>query len=375
MMDFAALQDLPVIDAHIHLPFPSLCKDLEKLTSEMRIGRVNLVSTPDMTDINHNAAVIAYKFSHPQTTFICGGLDHFSVMSDPSQMPAAFFEQVKALRSAGFDGLKLLESKPIARKLINIPLDGPVYAPMWEALEQMQMPVVWHVADPEEFWDLAKCPDWVKNAGWFYGDGTYPLKETLYREVENVVTRHPKLKVILAHFFFLSADLPRAAAFLDAHPNVCFDLTPGSEMFFNFNADLQTAREFFIKYQDRLIFGTDSGASAVGKPEQPLNQAETLGRTYFVRQFLEEPEILNIPDGVAHWKRPGTDLHGLGLPHESLEKIYAGNFMRLFGPSPASLDTKICGRILEAQAGFIDQRAGTKVNSPARVVANKLNML
>jgi predicted TIM-barrel fold metal-dependent hydrolase len=290
-------------------------------------------------------------------------------------MPQALAQQIDSFKSAGFDGLKLLESKPIARKMINIPLDGPIYAPMWEAVVKNDLPVVWHVADPEEFWDFQKCPDWVKKAGWFYGDGTYPLKEALYSEVEAIVTRHPELKVILAHFFFLSADLPRAAAFLDAHPNVCFDLTPGSEMFFNFSTDLQAARDFFIRFQDRLIFGTDSGASAVGHPGQPLNRAETLGRTYFVRTFLEKDGALEIPGGVSHWERPGITLNGLGLPEEVLKKIYAENFIRLFGEQPALLNRQACLQMLEFQTDFIDKRAGTLVESPARKVLQLLNTL
>jgi predicted TIM-barrel fold metal-dependent hydrolase len=372
MIDFASLQQIPIIDAHIHLPFPALIPDLEELTSEMTIQRVNLVSTPDISSVTHNPAVIAYKLAHPQTTYICGGLDHFSVQIDPSQMPRALAQQIDAFKAAGFDGLKLLESKPIARKMINIPLDGPVYAPMWEAVVKNNLPVVWHVADPEEFWDFQKCPDWVKNAGWFYGDGTYPLKETLYSEVEAIVTRHPDLKVILAHFFFLSADLPRAAAFLTAHPNVCYDLTPGSEMFFNFNTNLEAARDFFIRFQDRLIFGTDSGASAVGHPGQPLNRAETLGRTFFVRTFLEKDGPLEIPEGVSHWERPGITLKGLGLPEKVLKKIYAENFMRLFGDQPAPLNKQAALEMLEFQADFIDKRAGTPVDSPARQVCQHL---
>lgn len=373
-MDFSLLRNLPLLDAHIHLPFPSLTADLEKFTREMNIERINLVSTPDMAEVNHNPAVIYYKSLHPKTTYICGGLDHFSVQAAPAQMPEAFARQVAAMKAAGFDGLKLLESKPIARKIINIPLDGSVYAPMWAEMENLSFPVVWHVADPEEFWDPDKCPDWVKNSGWFYGGGSYPLKEDLDAEVETVVTRHPALKVILAHFFFLSADLPRAAAFLDAHANVCFDLTPGSEMFFNFMADREATKEFFLHYQDRLIFGTDSGASAVGKPDQPLNREETLGRTFFVRCFLEQDGPLEIPQGVSHWKRPDKLIYGLNLPTAVLEKIYHANFERLFGSSPAKLVQTKAVEILEAQADFMDKRAGSPVNSPARQVAMKLIM-
>ncbi len=371
-MDFNSLRNMPVLDAHIHLPFPGLTGDLEALTHEMNIDRVNLVSTPDIDTVNHNAAVLYYKFLHPATTFICGGLDHFSVQLNPSQMPAALARQVTEMHEAGFDGLKLLESKPVARKVINLPLDGPVYAPMWAEVERLHLPVVWHVADPEEFWDAEKCPAWVKNSGWFYGDGTYPLKEELYAEVEAVVTRHPQLKVILAHFFFLSADLPRAAAFLEAHPNVCFDLTPGSEMFFNFMADLKASREFFLRFQDRLIFGTDTGASAVGKPAQPLNRDETLGRTFFVRSFLEREGQLEIPQGVAHWRRPGKELYGLNLEPEVLEKIYWTNFERLFSRTPASINPEKAIALLSAQAEFMDKRAGAPVDSYARQVAMKI---
>ncbi|MHC1740389.1 MAG: amidohydrolase family protein [Anaerolineaceae bacterium] len=372
-MDFNSLRHLPVLDAHIHLPYPALIPDLENLTHEMNIGRVNLVSTPDMVDIDHNPAVLLYKALNPTTTFICGGLDHFSVQLAPNQMPEAFAQQVSDLHSAGFDGLKLLESKPIARKIINVPLDGPVYAPMWAELERAAFPVVWHVADPEEFWDAEKCPAWVKNSGWFYGDGTFPLKETLYAEVDAVVSRHPGLKVILAHFYFLSADLPRASAFLDVHPNVCFDLTPGSEMFFNFMNDRDATREFFLKYQDRLLFGTDSGASAVNKPGEPLNRSETLGRTYFVRTFLEQDDLLQIPEGVSHWNRPGCNVYGLGLQDSALQKIYSENFERLFGKSPADLKIAQAVDLLEKQADFMDKRAGAPIDSYARQVVKKLS--
>jgi predicted TIM-barrel fold metal-dependent hydrolase len=192
--------------------------------------------------------------------------------------------------------------------------------------------------------------------------------------VETIANRHPAQKIILAHFFFLSADLLRAAVFLDAHPNICFDLTPGSEMFFNFMTGTEASRDFFLRYQDRLIFGTDSGASAVGKPGQTLNREETLGRTFFVRSFLEQDGLLEIPQGVAHWKRPGKQLRGIGLPVDVLKKIYCSNFERLFGSSPAKLLLPKAVEILEAQAEFMDKRAGSPVNSPARQVAMKLIM-
>ena len=115
-----------------------------------------------------------------------------------------------------------------------------------------------HVADPEECWDKDLIPDWAFAAGYFYGDGTYVEKETLYTEVEDVLTRFPGLRIILAHCFFMSADLERLDALMQRHPNVCLDIVSGTEMYWNFGRRPDDWRAFFLKYQDRIIYGTDN---------------------------------------------------------------------------------------------------------------------
>ena len=62
------------------------------------------------------------------------------------------------------------------------------------------------------------------------------MQTRLIAEVERILEQHPRLKLILAHFCFLSGDLARAAAFLDRWPNVCYDITPGDEMYVRFSA-------------------------------------------------------------------------------------------------------------------------------------------
>jgi predicted TIM-barrel fold metal-dependent hydrolase len=89
---------------------------------------------------------------------------------------------------------------------------------MWPTVESLGLPVVWHASDPEEFWDSERCPVRARESGFFYGDGMVPPQEVFYREVETVLACWPGLRVVLAHFFFLSNDLKRAAAFLEARP-------------------------------------------------------------------------------------------------------------------------------------------------------------
>jgi uncharacterized protein YeaO (DUF488 family) len=79
----------------------------------------------------------------------------------------------------------------------------------------------------------------------------------MYRQVENVMARYPKLRTSMAHLYFTSDDRAHAERVLNAHPDFWLDLTPGSEMYHAFLADPEGWRAFFETYQDRLVFGTD----------------------------------------------------------------------------------------------------------------------
>ncbi len=377
-MDFSHFAPIPVVDGHIHFPHPELMDDLVAVTERIGLARANLVAVPDLQAINQNPALVHFKVHHPERAYVCGALDYTQMWADPASASEVLAAQIATLKAIGFDGLKLVEGKPVVRRLLAMPFDGPEYAGMWAALEEQGFPVVFHVADPEEFWDAERCPDWARAQGWFYGDGTYPLKEDLYAEVGRVLERHPDLKVVFAHFYFLSADLARAGAFLDAHPHVCFDLTPGVEMYVNFARDLEAARDFFVEYQDRLVYGTDIGATAVQRdPAQGLDWDDSLGRAWIVRRFLETDGPFSAPEGIGHDLGMDSEgFRGIALPSDVLEKIYRVNFERLFGAAPAPLNRDAALVELERMAAALDARAGEgPVESPARRVARRLATL
>ncbi len=161
-----------------------------------------------------------------------------------------YFEQLCDGMKMGFDGIKFLEGKPDIRKRLGFSLSDPRYDLVFEKLEKDGVPIVYHVADPQKFWNN---PD----AYCYYGDGSFQTKDQLYREVDEILFKFPKLKITFAHFYFLAAELERAAEFLDKHENVSFDLAPGREMFHELAEDIPAAREFFKKYKNRLIWGSD----------------------------------------------------------------------------------------------------------------------
>lgn len=326
-MDFNSFASLPVIDGHVHFIHPEYLSEMLALLDEAGCARANLVCMPNPDASTHNPAALYFKEKHPDKVFISAALEYGPALADLTRAPAVLAAQIRTLKARGFDGLKLIEGKPQVRKLLPHPLDGPLYAEMWAALEEEQLPVVLHVADPDEFWDARACPDWARQSGWDYSDGSYPSKEDLYSEVDRILARHPRLKITLAHFYFLSTQLDRAARFLDAHPSVNFDVTPHTGMYKDFSDHPAQARQFFMNYQDRIIYGTDLDT-------RPLLRGES-GRAFMrfipwlVRSALET-------DGEFSNDQK-TRYHGLGLPLEVLKKIYCANFERVYGLNVGAL--------------------------------------
>lgn len=311
---------LPIIDGHVHFAHPERMADIVALMDAVPCARFNLVCLPNPDGTTQNAAALYFKEHHPERVCLSGALAYGPALADLARAPMLLAEQVRALQGQGFDGLKLIEGKPQVRKLLPFPLDGPLYAPMWATLEAEQFPVILHVADPDEFWDAERCPDWARRCGWDYSDGSYPSKEDLYAEMDHVLARHPRLKIVLAHFCFLSRDLERAARFLDAHPTVCLDLAPHIDMYADFGREPSAARAFFLRYQERIIYGTDTDTRAIVRGPEGVRLMRFLPQ--LIRACLEQNGTLALSGPTLY--------RGLDLPRQALERIYHANFERVF---------------------------------------------
>ena len=279
----------PVFDCHIHYGHPSLMPSLIQTCKDLRIDRFNIVCTPHQERLSLVPDALHLKAHYPEKVFVFGGLNVAAYFMAQQQVGEIFAEFIDLLLASGCDGIKMIEGKPEMRKMLPVPpFDSDAFAPYWEKLSRIQLPVLMHINDPEEFWDAQKAPDWARARGWFYGDGSYINNEIQYKEIFNVLDRHPGLKVIFAHFLFMSAQQSRLVDLLDRYPNIYIDLTPGIEMYHNFTANIQRTRDFFIKYQDRILFGTDIGAKALLlKADDGIDFNESHERVFLIRNFLE----------------------------------------------------------------------------------------
>jgi predicted TIM-barrel fold metal-dependent hydrolase len=318
----SSYKDIPVFDSHTHV-----MKGLEGIEQLVRLKEMfnfkwmNTLSVSAMGDITQNPLCALLKALYPEKNYIFGGLLH---VEEVLKEGYDYLSQTKNLISLGFDGMKMIEGKPGVRRELNKPMDDPSYDEYYRFLEEEKITVLLHIADPETFWDRETIPEWAYNNGWFYGDGSYTAKEELYNEVDRLLSKFPKLHAIFAHFYFLSADLEKAAEFLDKWENVSIDLTPGTEMYPNFAKQPERWKEFFVKYQDRIIFGTD-----VCDYSSDIELENMIKTVKITRMFLETDKEYQVWD---------LKLKGIALEKEVLEKIYYKNFLRYVGTESKKLD-------------------------------------
>ncbi len=241
----------------------------------------------------------------------------------------------------GFDGVKSLEEKPDVRKFTGRSIADPIFDPVYDRMEALQVPFVLHAADPGFAWTRALCTQYMLDHGRCYDAPGYLSKEEIYAEVDEMLAKHPHLRLTLAHFYFLSDDLPRAAKFLDAHPQVCFDLVPGREMYTDFGNHVPEARAFFARYADRMIFGTDINSYGANDPHTAQYHRDLFAYTKAMIDENGEREFC------------GKTYRGMGLPTDLCEKIFYTNAMHfLHDRTPKPIDRALAIQALAAQKPY-----------------------
>ena len=323
-----------IVDCHQHLRSVDEADRLVEIADAVGLERFGIVCTTSPESVNANPPALVCKARNPKRVYVLCGLDHSKHMSHGVKDAPALAEQVDRLIEMGVDGIKMIEGKPTTHRYLPVGLDEAYFEEYFARVEERGFPILWHVNDPEEFWEPALLPNWAAKHDWGY-DETDVQKEDQYAQVARVLERHPDLVVIFAHFYFLSADLPRAAALLGSFENVHLDLAPGIEMLYNMSKDVEGTREFFIRWADRIVFGTDISSDQT--------DAEAKARAGIVIRWLETAEEYRVPPEVDELLGDPEDgvIRGLSLPDEVLEKIYRANFERIAGAEPRDFNAKL----------------------------------
>ena len=330
--------DIPKIDVHVHVA-PRLADRAARLFGEQGI-EVAL-------NASGGAPGQGLELSEEVAGQTGGRLLYYCNLSfagvETPEWPTYVAETLEACKQHGARGLKISKALGLGIRLSDgslLAVDDPRLDPVFERCADLSLPVLLHSGDPVAFFqpdgpqnerhaELAAHPEWSFHGEYAPGR-PWPSWEQVYAQFERRVLRHPRTKFLGAHFGNAAEDPRRVAALLERAPHYHIDTAarvpelgrrPAAEM-----------RAFFVKWQDRVLFGSDTAVTPDGL---------TLGS----RGEDHDPPG-NLPAFfLGHWRWFETDeahlpsptpiqgswtIDGVGLPRAVLEKLYHRNAERLF---------------------------------------------
>ena len=304
----------PFIDVHNHQEeMPDM--DLSTLTSDM--DKMNMKVMVNLSGGNGETlkrSIRNIRGHFPNRFIVFANIDWNGVGQKEWGEKAAkrLEEDVKN----GANGLKIFKDLGFSVRDIRgkrVTIDDPRLDPIWEKAGELKIPVLIHAADPKSFWDPmdANNERWLELATHPYRkrSNTDPAQwDTLIAEQHRMFMKHPHTTFIAAHFGWYANDLERLGQLLDEMPNVNVEF---GAVIAELGRQPRMAKEFFTKYQDRILFGKDSWA-----PEEYT--------TYFRVLETEDEYFPYHKKYHAFWA-----MYGIGLPDEILRKVYYKNALRI----------------------------------------------
>jgi uncharacterized protein len=306
----------PFIDVHTHHREMSV-ETLQSLTRDMDVLNMQIMINSPVGGGNGSwvaKAAQLMKEYNPKRFAVMTNIDYSNL--EDADYPARAAAQVETDIKAGAIGLKvwrhlgmmLFDSKG------RIKVDDPRFDGVWAVCAKYHVPVLIHTSDP---WGLFQPMDkynerWLElklRANRNQSEQTKFKWEDLIAEQHNLFARNPNTKFIAAHLGWLGHHLGQLGELLDRLPNVYAEIGAiTSEL----GRQPRAAHRFFVKYQDRILFGKDAyNVSEYG--------------VYF--RLLETDDDYFDPIRKYHgiWK-----LYGLDLPDDVLKKVYYKNALHLF---------------------------------------------
>ncbi|HUQ84613.1 MAG TPA: amidohydrolase family protein [Gemmatimonadaceae bacterium] len=313
----------PAIDYHGHPQgllgsaegIASLGASLDTLNVRMMVAADNMSGDR----LKNAMAVINASPKMKDRVRVLAGIDFRNVGPGWAEKAVAQLEADVAAGAVGVGeigkGFGLSTKKPDGSRL---KLDDPELDAIWDACARLKLPVFIHTADPQEFFETID----YSNERWLelslfperrYPNDRFPKFEEVMAERDNLFRKHPKTQFVAAHMGWHANDLGRLAKMMDAMPNL---YTEVGAVLYDIGRQPRAAHDFFVKYQDRILFGKDSF-----QPEE---------YPYYWRVFETRDDYFDYYRGYhAFWK-----LYGIDLPDAVLKKVYYQNALKLTSRLP-----------------------------------------
>ncbi len=239
----------------------------------------------------------------------------FEDVDEPGWLDSTL-RQLEADVASGAQGLKIYKSLGLTTKDSSgkrIPTNDPRLDPIWAKCGELGIPVLIHTGEPAPFWlpkdgNNERLLELIERPERYRDPEEYPAWEDIMGEQHDLFRTHPETTFINAHLGWMGNDLARLGRLLDELPNMYTEI---GAVLAELGRQPRYAREWLIKYQDRVLFGKDSW-----RPEE----------YYVYFRVLETAD-----DYFDYYRRRHAfwKMYGLNLPDEVLKKIYYQNALRL----------------------------------------------
>ena len=305
----------PFIDVHNH-QFDMPIKNLEKLVAEMdSLNMGFMVNLSGYRGLYLRKSLENIKENAPDRFGLFLNIDFESI--DDLDFEEKNVKLIDSTSGEGIIGLKVYKSLGLTSrdsKGNRIAVNDPRLDAIWRACGDNEIPVLIHSGEPASFWN----PKDKLNERWLelrqkpqrYRDPkTNPSFEEVIAEQHDIFRKHPNTIFINAHLGWMGNDLDRLGNHLDKYPNV---MTEIGAVLAELGRQPKRAYQFFVDYQDRILFGKDS---------YNVNEYHT----YFRVLETDDEYFDYYRKRHAHWK-----MYGLALPDSILQKLYYKNALKLF---------------------------------------------
>ena len=306
----------PFVDVHGHQRGLRTDADVAKLVREMDALNMRAMVNLSGGSGAALARLVQLTAKYPGRFVTFANVD-FNGIGSPGWTERTVAQFESDIRVGGAGGLKIfknlgLDTRDVAGKRVTV--DDPRLDPLWAKAGELGVPVLIHTGEPEPHFDpmdrynerwleLKTHPDRARPPE------RYPRFEEVMGEQRRMFRKHPRTTFIAAHLAWRGNDLAALGAMLDSLPNV---VTEVAAVAHELARQPRNAREWMIKYQDRVMFGKD---------------------TYAPAEYSAYFRIFETTDEYFDWIRNyagGWKLYGLDLPDTVLRKLYSGNATRIY---------------------------------------------
>jgi len=325
----------PKADSHFHYNV-SVDAFLKYASSvNMHILTINVDSNEAIDEQFFNAKTLKDKYP--------GMIDFLGTFSASEYGNESFTDktiaQIEKCMNAGAKGIKIWKNIGMVIKDSTgkyVMADNQAFVPVFAYLEKEGIPLVAHLGEPRNCWLPYEQITMGNDLSYYRSHPEYHMYQhpdaPSYNEQiaarDHLLDAYPRLKFIGAHIGSLEWNLDEVARRFDKYPNFTVDLSARmGHVHLHTIENRDKVKNFFNTYQDRIMYGSDTGLGAVTNIDRQCQSLYNTWRSHWI--FLATGET--IPADKFNTANPPTEITGLRLPRSVVDKIFYSNFKRMFG--------------------------------------------